>query len=165
MKEVVAWVVLKDIDSGVSKKEIRDLLHLIPDKDVIIPFNNLQEEPDGSYISGFFKEDEYDLYMDVLEQSHLICNGAIEISNQELNLVLVKDNKFIAVLEQNEQKQSNLVINQDSITILDNEGKEIVHWIQDEWTEDPTVVPSIANAVHVFHTQGIEYLKNMKEEV
>ncbi|TKJ83837.1 hypothetical protein PaeCFBP13512_22210 [Paenibacillus sp. CFBP13512] len=165
MKEIVAWVVLKDIDSGVSKQEISDLLHLIPEEDVIIPFNNLQEEPDGSYISGFFKEDEYDLYMDVLEKSHLLCNGAIEISNQGLNLVLVRDNKFIGVLEKSVHNQSSIVINQDSITILDAEGKEIVHWIQDEWVEDSTLVPSIANAVHVLHTQGVEYLKNMIEEV
>jgi hypothetical protein len=31
---------------------------------------------------------------------------------------------------------------------------EVVHWIKDEWIEDPeVVVPAIANAIHLAHTK------------
>ena len=33
-----------------------------------------------------------------------------------------------------------------SVTISDSKG-EVVHWVQDEWEEDPSIVFSIVNAV------------------
>lgn len=29
---------------------------------------------------------------------------------------------------------------------------EVVHWVEDEWIEDPTILPAIANAIHLAHT-------------
>lgn len=37
-------------------------------------------------------------------------------------------------------------ITEDSITVLHGK-EEIVHWVSDEWEEDPSIVPSIANAI------------------
>lgn len=28
---------------------------------------------------------------------------------------------------------------------------EVCHWTQDEWLEDPSITPSIANAIHLAH--------------
>ena len=35
------------------------------------------------------------------------------------------------------------------ITISMPDGVEVVHWVNDEWEEDPTIVPAIANAIHL----------------
>ena len=35
----------------------------------------------------------------------------------------------------------------EEITISTSDGLEVVHWIKDEWEEDPSIVPSIANAI------------------
>lgn len=54
---------------------------------------------------------------------------------------------------------------EDALHIYDENGEEIVCWVEDEWIEDPTVALSMANAVHIFHTQGPEYLKTILNEV
>ena len=42
----------------------------------------------------------------------------------------------------------------EEITIYLEDGREVVHWVSDEWFEDPmNVVPAIANAIHLAHTQ------------
>lgn len=33
-----------------------------------------------------------------------------------------------------------------------NDKIEVVHWVEDEWIEDPTILPAIANAIHLAHT-------------
>jgi hypothetical protein len=40
------------------------------------------------------------------------------------------------------------------ITITFMSGAEIVHWIEDEWVEDPQVVFSIVEAVRLAGTEG-----------
>ena len=45
-------------------------------------------------------------------------------------------------------------ITEDSVTIRNEQGKEIVHWIEDEWKEDPSVTLAIANAITMFYNQG-----------
>jgi hypothetical protein len=41
---------------------------------------------------------------------------------------------------------------EDEVTIS-CDGYEVVHWIKDEWIEDPeVVVPAIAHAVHLAYT-------------
>ena len=40
----------------------------------------------------------------------------------------------------------------EEITISLEDGTEVVHWVEDEWLEDPTIVPAIANAIHLAHT-------------
>jgi len=40
-------------------------------------------------------------------------------------------------------------INSDYITITNDEGYEVCHWISDEWEEDPFIVPAIANAIRM----------------
>lgn len=47
----------------------------------------------------------------------------------------------------------------DEITIYDDLGCEIVHWVEDEWKEDSSVALCIANAIKVYYTMGAEYLK------
>lgn len=37
-------------------------------------------------------------------------------------------------------------LGEDHVTIYHHD-EEVVHWLQDEWEEDPSIVPSIANAV------------------
>ena len=54
-----------------------------------------------------------------------------------------------------------LYINPLEIEILPEEitvktirdGIEVVHWVEDEWKEDPTIVPNIVNAINMAHTE------------
>jgi len=41
---------------------------------------------------------------------------------------------------------------EEEITISTKEELEVVHWTCDEWKEDPSIVPAIANAIHLAHT-------------
>jgi len=40
----------------------------------------------------------------------------------------------------------------EEITVLMEDGTEVVHWTEDEWLEDPAIVPAIVNAIHLAHT-------------
>lgn len=51
-----------------------------------------------------------------------------------------------------------IIITEDSVTISHN-NEEIVHWVNDEWEEDPSILPSIANAIHIAHTDIMELRK------
>jgi len=42
-------------------------------------------------------------------------------------------------------------IDKDEITISCDEY-EVVHWVKDEWTENPMIVTAIANAIHLAYT-------------
>ena len=46
---------------------------------------------------------------------------------------------------------------EEEITISLEDGTEVVHWVEDEWLEDPTITPCIANAVNLAYTdpQGL----------
>lgn len=48
----------------------------------------------------------------------------------------------------------------DSVHIHDEKG-EIVMWTQAEWEEDPQVVVSIVNAIHIAHTDGTTCLRQL----
>jgi hypothetical protein len=54
----------------------------------------------------------------------------------------------------------SLVIGEDYVTISDAAG-EIVHWVDDEWTEDPTVAITIATAINMFHQQGAGAIRKL----
>jgi len=47
----------------------------------------------------------------------------------------------------------------EEITISTADGLEVVHWVEDEWQEDPTIVPAIANAIHLAHTEPDELIR------
>lgn len=49
-------------------------------------------------------------------------------------------------------------IEDDHVTLSDKHG-EIVHWVSDEWEEDPTVTISIANAINMYHNYGADALR------
>ena len=51
--------------------------------------------------------------------------------------------------------KTEVVVTEDSVTILHNQ-EEIVHWVSDEWEEDPTIVPSIANAIKLAYEDVFE---------
>lgn len=51
-------------------------------------------------------------------------------------------------------------IGEDHVTISDAQG-EIVHWVEDEWMDDPTVTLAIANAINIYHTTGPMILRAM----
>lgn len=51
--------------------------------------------------------------------------------------------------------RTEVVITESSVTVLHND-EEIVHWVSDEWEEDPTIVPSICNAIHLAYTDVFE---------
>ncbi|MGF0347707.1 hypothetical protein ACQR3P_29120 [Rhodococcus sp. IEGM1300] len=57
--------------------------------------------------------------------------------------------------------KANVHIEEDKITITDRFGFEIVMWHEDEWTEDPSVVFSIANAIFIATTEGERALKDI----
>lgn len=50
-------------------------------------------------------------------------------------------------------------IDPDMVIICDDNDEEIVAWTENEWIEDPTVTIAIANAIHMFYTEGPEYLR------
>lgn len=41
---------------------------------------------------------------------------------------------------------------EEEITISTEDDIEIVHWTHDEWEEDPTIIPCIANAIKMAYT-------------
>ncbi len=43
-------------------------------------------------------------------------------------------------------KDTKIEINDGEIQIS-YKGEQVVYWIKDEWEEDPSIVPSIANAI------------------
>lgn len=50
-------------------------------------------------------------------------------------------------------------IEYDFISISDDEG-EIVRWVEDEWRDDPEIITSIANAIHLAYTRGTKVLRD-----
>ena len=46
----------------------------------------------------------------------------------------------------------NVVVDEDFIAVNMEDGTEIVCWNQDEWEEDPTIVPAICNAIDMAYT-------------
>jgi hypothetical protein len=48
-----------------------------------------------------------------------------------------------------------VIITESSVTIL-HDDEEIVHWVSDEWEEDPSIVPSITNAIKLAYTDVFE---------
>ena len=50
-------------------------------------------------------------------------------------------------------------ISEEEITIkTKRDGIEVVHWVIDEWEEDPSILPCIANAIHMAHTKPDELI-------
>lgn len=56
-------------------------------------------------------------------------------------------------------KNVKIEIDDDHVAII-HKGKEIVGWNKDEWNEDPSIVPSIANAILLGATD-VERLKKI----
>lgn len=56
---------------------------------------------------------------------------------------------------------ANVEIGEDYVTIFDSYGNELLHWIEDEWTEDPSVTLAIAQAIHTYHTKGEDAIKSI----
>lgn len=50
----------------------------------------------------------------------------------------------------------------DHITLFDGD-QELVHWTQDEWEEDPSLVLSIVNATRILYEKGPEALLELCE--
>ena len=48
---------------------------------------------------------------------------------------------------------------EEEVTIYQEDGREVVHWVSDEWVEDPAIVPAIANAIHLAHTNPDELVR------
>lgn len=43
--------------------------------------------------------------------------------------------------------QLGVEIDPEEVTVFLPDGREVVHWVNDEWEEDPTIVPAIVHAV------------------
>jgi hypothetical protein len=54
-----------------------------------------------------------------------------------------------------------VIVEEDDVQIRDDEGTEVVKWIEQEWIEDPAVVGSIVNAVSIALTKGAKEVKRM----
>lgn len=52
-----------------------------------------------------------------------------------------------------------VVITSDAIYIYDDNGTEIVSWTEQEWIDDPSIVPSICNAIYIRLTEGAQGLR------
>ena len=55
---------------------------------------------------------------------------------------------------------SCIEIENEYVCISDDKG-EIVYWHHEEWEEDPSIVPSILNAIKIYYTQGVNSLRAM----
>ena len=49
----------------------------------------------------------------------------------------------------------------DRISLYDEDGKEVVGWVSDEWVEDPDVVYAIVNAVRIAYERGVSYVAEL----
>ena len=47
------------------------------------------------------------------------------------------------------------------VTIFDDDGQEVVTWVEDEWIEDPSIIPAIKNAVRLAKQGKVEEIKRM----
>jgi hypothetical protein len=47
----------------------------------------------------------------------------------------------------------------EEVTISMDDGIEIVHWVQDEWNENPTLILTIANAIIMARVQPEQLIK------
>ena len=54
---------------------------------------------------------------------------------------------------------------EEEITISTEDGLEVVHWTCDEWNEDPSIVPAIANAIYLAHIAPGKLMKINMEHV
>ena len=52
-------------------------------------------------------------------------------------------------------------ITSDHIALFDGE-EELIYWDQEEWREDPSVVPPIAAAITLGFTEGPDAVRSLK---
>ncbi|BCO16077.1 hypothetical protein_gp024 [Bacillus phage vB_BceM_WH1] len=50
-----------------------------------------------------------------------------------------------------------VAIGQDYVVIC-HDGEELVYWGKEEWEADPSILPSIVNAVKLYYDKGPEYI-------
>lgn len=50
-----------------------------------------------------------------------------------------------------------VAIGQDYVVIC-HDGEELVYWGKEEWEADPSILPSIVNAVKLYYEKGPEYI-------
>ena len=60
-----------------------------------------------------------------------------------------------------DEVKGSVEIGDDHLTILDEYGSEVVHWVVAEVEEDPEVAFTIAHAIKVFYEHGVDKLKEM----
>lgn len=65
----------------------------------------------------------------------------------------------LEVYEEGDTRPGRLDINEDYITVYDQDGEEIVCWSQEDWIKDPTLVAKIAQAIDSFYKMGVENVK------
>lgn len=53
-------------------------------------------------------------------------------------------------------------ITEDTVTIVDADGLEVAHWICDEIAAEPAVAVTVANAVHLAHTDPVGLLEKQQ---
>ena len=56
-------------------------------------------------------------------------------------------------------------IDNTEITIYDEQGYEVVHWVDTEWMEDPSIVPAIANAIRMAFEEPERLIKINKKHI
>lgn len=53
---------------------------------------------------------------------------------------------------------AQIIVGHGAVTITDAEGYEVAHWVEDEWTEDPTIVEDMVQAVALAAVHGLSAL-------
>ncbi len=56
-------------------------------------------------------------------------------------------------------------VSEKSVRIWTKQKLEVVMWIQEEWEEDPSCVPAIANAISMAYTQPAKLLDINRKHV
>lgn len=55
----------------------------------------------------------------------------------------------------------HVLTGEDHVTIADTDGYEVAHWTQDEWEEDPTLVPTIVDAAVRARREPIKVIEDL----
>lgn len=101
-------------------------------KNHIIDWNKAGLRPKGS-----------DLYPTLCGRNVSIHKAGIDYTESGCMLCIMK---YVTPLE--------IEILPEEITVRTKRDKiEVVHWVEDEWKEDPTIITAIANAIHMAHTE------------
>ena len=62
-------------------------------------------------------------------------------------------------MERKEKMRLKVEISNEEIGIYLEDGTEVIYWVCDEWEDDPTIIPCIANAINMAYNMPEKLIK------